>query len=280
MYQTLKNKHVQNLYWLIASPSPIDENYFSGLNIFPEKWQNKIVLQHYDFFLALDENPEPLIQHVKSKKTNRLGIYAELLMSFFFIHSPHIKSLHQNLQIFDDKKTIGEIDFIIEWESKVIHIELTVKYYLAFNNINDTISWIGPSSKDRLSYKIDKLEHFQLPLIQSPQFKKETNLKPQSFSFFKGYFFTKNEFSPSWKNKKAKFGSYLYENEIHELNENTKYTQLVRPNWMADLIISRGENVIEINSNFLDELQLPILIKNIESKELTFIVPKKWPSLI
>jgi hypothetical protein len=40
--------------------------------------------------------------------------------------------LYENIQVIEDKKTIGEIDFIIEDKNtkQVIHMELAYKFYL------------------------------------------------------------------------------------------------------------------------------------------------------
>lgn len=80
----------------------------------------------------------------------------------------------QNLQIVQDKITIGEIDFLIEdiKTAEKFHVEMVYKFYLYDPSIETEIEkWIGPNRKDSLHQKIIKLKEQQLPLL----FRKETN---------------------------------------------------------------------------------------------------------
>ena len=78
--------------------------------------------------------------------------------------------LYENIQLIEDKKTIGEIDFIIEniITKQLIHIELAYKFYLFDPTISsETINnWIGPNRNDSLKEKLEKLKSKQFPLLQ------------------------------------------------------------------------------------------------------------------
>ena len=69
--------------------------------------------------------------------------------------------LYENVQIIEDKKTIGEIDFIIEniTTKQLIHMELAYKFYLFDPTISsETVNnWIGPNRNDSLKEKLEKL---------------------------------------------------------------------------------------------------------------------------
>jgi hypothetical protein len=99
----------------------------------------------------------------------RLGHLAEKIVSELIKSSVNYKVLYENFQIVEDKKTIGEIDFIIEnrVEKKLIHLELAYKFYLFDPSISSEIinNWIGPNRNDSLSEKLDKLKSKQFPLL-------------------------------------------------------------------------------------------------------------------
>lgn len=61
----------------------------------------------------------------------RLGHLAEKIVSELIKSSTNYNVLYENVQVIEDKKTIGEIDFIIEEEKsrRFIHMELAYKFY-------------------------------------------------------------------------------------------------------------------------------------------------------
>jgi hypothetical protein len=102
----------------------------------------------------------------------RLGHLVEKIVSELIKASTNYKLLYENSQLIDDKKTIGEIDFIIEEEStkQVIHIELAYKFYLFDPTLSSEIinNWIGPNRNDSLKEKLEKLKTKQFPLLYHP----------------------------------------------------------------------------------------------------------------
>ena len=92
----------------------------------------------------------------------RLGHLVEKIVSEFIKLSSNYKVLYENTQVIENKKTIGEIDFIIEeiTTKQVIHMELAYKFYLFDPNISsDPINnWIGPNRNDSLKEKIRKIK--------------------------------------------------------------------------------------------------------------------------
>ncbi|WP_320814421.1 DUF1853 family protein [Flavobacterium sp.] len=108
----------------------------------------------------------------------RLGHLAEKVVSELIKSSTNFKVLYENVQIIEDKKTIGEIDFIIENKitKQITHIELAYKFYLFDPNISSEPlnNWIGPNRNDSLKEKLEKLKTKQFPLLYhncaKPQF--------------------------------------------------------------------------------------------------------------
>ena len=99
----------------------------------------------------------------------RLGHLAEKIVSELIKLSANYNVLYENIQLIEEKKTIGEIDFIIEeiTTKKVIHLELAYKFYLFDPSISSEPihNWIGPNRNDSLREKLDKLKQKQLPLL-------------------------------------------------------------------------------------------------------------------
>lgn len=99
----------------------------------------------------------------------RLGHLVEKVVSELIKASTNYNVQYENIQVIEDKKTIGEIDFIIENENtkQLIHIELAYKFYLFDPNISPEPlnNWIGPNRNDSLKEKLEKLKTKQFPLL-------------------------------------------------------------------------------------------------------------------
>jgi len=102
----------------------------------------------------------------------RLGHLAERAVARCIQTSNNYELVHQNVQLIEDKKTIGELDFIIEEKStrKQIHIEVAYKFYLLDPTISseEIKNWIGPNRNDSLYKKLEKLKNKQFPLLHHP----------------------------------------------------------------------------------------------------------------
>ncbi len=97
-----------------------------------------------------------------------LGKRIEVFFEYCIETSENYEVIAKNLQVFKEKITIGELDFLIRdlQNDKVIHIELIYKFYLYDPSMNQEFDrWIGPNRKDSLLQKIDKLKNKQLPLL-------------------------------------------------------------------------------------------------------------------
>ena len=99
----------------------------------------------------------------------RLGHLAEHIVSELIKTSTNYIVLYENVQLMEDKTTIGEIDFIIKDKitKQLIHMELAYKFYLFDPTISlePTGNWIGPNRNDSLKKKLEKLKIKQFPLL-------------------------------------------------------------------------------------------------------------------
>ncbi|SHH61331.1 DUF1853 family protein [Winogradskyella jejuensis] len=114
------------------------------------------------------------IENTQRFKEIRLGKRVEEFLSHHLKSTRKIDVIAENIQIKDNKITVGELDFLLRDKSKCIHLEVIYKFYLYDPDVKgDELSkWIGPNRKDTLVYKLQKLKDRQLPLLYSKHCKK------------------------------------------------------------------------------------------------------------
>lgn len=108
----------------------------------------------------------------------RLGKRAEFLFEELLKSDKDIKLIDANIPLRNSERTIGEIDYLIERNKEVIHLELATKFYLLDESLDTELinQWIGPNRKDFLYLKVSKLRDHQFPIIKSDEFKAYINL--------------------------------------------------------------------------------------------------------
>jgi hypothetical protein len=96
-----------------------------------------------------------------------LGKRIEYLFESYVNESNRYELLAKNIQIIEDKITVGELDFILRDKvtDKKLHVELVYKFYLFVKAEDEISSWIGPNKNDSLLLKLDKLRLKQFPLL-------------------------------------------------------------------------------------------------------------------
>ena len=118
-----------------------------------------------------------------SEKLDRifvLGKRAERFFEYQIWHSNKYDLRLSNLQIIQNKKTLGELDFIVEEKDtgQLIHIELVYKFYVYDPSYKEELArWIGPNRKDSLLEKVEKLKTRQLPLLHKNVTQEILNVK-------------------------------------------------------------------------------------------------------
>lgn len=164
----LRHQAVRDLAWCCFSAPLMNELPGSTADILP--FDNRAL---WPWLNALDQQPQPLLDHLAQRKSTRLGIYYEALWHFYFANHPEWELLQHNLQIERNGITLGAFDFLCRRGREYWHIETAVKFYLcnAANPLqaHDWQYWIGPEGKDRLDLKLNHLRQHQLPLHLSPE---------------------------------------------------------------------------------------------------------------
>ncbi|MBQ0787073.1 MAG: DUF1853 family protein [Oceanihabitans sp.] len=97
----------------------------------------------------------------------RLGKLVERFVSQQLKQDDTVSILIENIQIQNEKLTIGELDCLLKKDEQAIHLEIVYKFYLYDATVGTTEidHWIGPNRKDSLVQKLAKLEEKQLPLL-------------------------------------------------------------------------------------------------------------------
>lgn len=217
----------------------------------------------------------------------RLGHLAEKIVSELIKSSTNYIVLYENIQIIEAKKTIGEIDFIIE-EIKtkaLIHIELAYKFYLFDPSISSEQinNWIGPNRNDSLIQKLEKLKRKQFPLLYHKGTKTmlntiEINEVSQALCLLVSLFIPyeyKANFSPIYK--KAIKGYYINLETFINLDHSEKtYYFPSKKEWGMDP--SENENWTNFNgiekciNTSMEEKQAPLCWQKHNDSFISFFI--------
>ncbi|APY10611.1 hypothetical protein BWZ22_04875 [Seonamhaeicola sp. S2-3] len=138
---------------------------YEGFLKTPVLWQNNVVLNLQQFEIETTTNNINI--NVDDKL--RLGKYIERFVSFELQQQNNISILAENIQIQQNKITLGELDCLILKNDTPIHLEIIYKFYLYDETVGNTETdhFIGPNRKDSLIEKLIKLKEKQLPLLHS-----------------------------------------------------------------------------------------------------------------
>ena len=150
-YFALPSQHQRDLIWSLLGPalldcpwSPATSELLSEANT----WQQWITE----------------IAGAPDYRSPRLGLMFEQIWHQYLELCGH--RWQANLQIQQQKKTVGEFDLLVEnqdSEPQQWHLELALKFYLGFNH-----DWIGPNRRDYLADKIRHTVDRQLQLSRNP----------------------------------------------------------------------------------------------------------------
>lgn len=118
----------------------------------------------------LDINEKEEFDFTKLNITTKLplGKRIEHFFKFYIDQSKNYDLIKNNIQIINNKQTLGELDFIIydKRAKKYIHVEHIYKFYLYDDSFpNEIDRFIGPNRNDTFVKKLAKLKDKQLPLL-------------------------------------------------------------------------------------------------------------------
>lgn len=244
--------------------------HYKGLLNTPNLWYINKVFDIYQ--INFNHKTYPFIN--SNFNQIRLGKLVEELLNFQFTQLEDIKVIAKNLQISKNKITIGELDFLINKNSKTIHLEVIYKFYLYDNTIksdNDLEKWIGPNRKDTLIYKLNKLKNKQLALLHSTQCKTilenlDLNYRAiKQYVCFKAQLFLPYNFNEKLitsLNKNCIVGFYISVKDVGQLSDYKFYIPekldwLNVPNHNVDWL-SFDNSLLKLNA-ILSEKRSPLV---------------------
>ena len=229
----------------------------------------------------------------------RLGKYVEDLFITYLRNHKDIDELNHNLQVSENSNTIGEIDYLFQYQDQCYHWELAYKFYLLHEH-QSQLAYYGPQGKDRLDLKVNKLSQHQLPLVQHPQLKPliDQYEKPiQSQIYMKGWIFyhmLRPTIPPNFPklNPQHQKGWWLFQKEFHNFSFDPSFSFLnsEKSRWLSlGSAIKRIQETLcfhdyesFVKQHFYDQSRaLMTIIFNSDQVEISrgFIVPDHWPEI-
>jgi len=118
---------------------------------------------------------EKLIAELEKIFHPRNSVLGKRMESFFEIaikFSKRYKLIASNIQINQQKITLGELDFLLydHQNKRPLHVELVYKIYILDPEVGqDEKMLIGPNRKDSFLKKMEKISSKQLPLLKHPE---------------------------------------------------------------------------------------------------------------
>ncbi|AJR04225.1 DUF1853 family protein [Siansivirga zeaxanthinifaciens] len=192
----------------------------------------------------------------------RLGKRVERFVSAELKQHERISILAENIQIQNNKITVGELDCVLLQDKTPIHLEIVYKFYLYDANEGQTEldHWIGPNRKDHLVKKLQKLTNHQLPLLHSTHTKPVLEAYQLHPEIIKQYVLFKAQLFLPYNNPNVTMqllnadcisGFYLHFKDIHVFSDckwyiPSKINWLITPHSQVSwLSFSESKNVIE-----------------------------------
>ena len=273
----------RDLIWAINSPSLIRSTAeFSSID-----WP---VCKESDF------DPAALQTSVDAHHRYRVGRYFEDLVHFYVKSVRGFEVVERGLQIQEDGRTIGELDFLYrDHDGTLCHCETAVKFFLHTADSNDSGShFIGPNSADNFERKTRRLFEHQLPLSENrfPEVaRREAFVKGQIFYHLHQPAPTE---LPAVLARGHLTGSWIRESELDLLEVSggeTRYRVARKPHWLApdqasfsDTTVQTVNGIRSLLATHFSERRTPQLV-NVLSKgderwqesDRVFVVSDQWP---
>lgn len=293
----LCNPHVRALTWLLDAPNVLDAD--------ASRWHGKIARlpsgaadNCRDWLLQLDADPGALEAYLDVQRFTRLGRYAERLLAWYFQHQGQLVA--HGLPVRSGKEeTIGEFDFLLSVDQKLLHWELATKFYLlavndpALEAVQQADYFVGPNLADTLGRKMRKILDRQLALGEHPA---AQALLPQPLSaaqaLVKGWLFHRRgaqlDLHPLGIAENHCRGWWCTLSEI-ETHMDAVGTILPRITWLAParLSLAQGLEISDLKQQLHQHFEhdgMPLMVASLRREgdewfetERGFVVPDAWP---
>lgn len=266
----MASQAIRDLLWVLKSPSLI-----TGSQVV-----EPVAIEGDD----IDESL--LDAFLAERRGHRVGRYFESLVLFWLEHIRQVEIVASAVQIRDEKRTLGEIDFLFRDEcGRLNHWETAVKFFLHFPRAEGS-HYPGPNASDNFERKMTKLFDRQLKLSERHYPDVEVRR-----AFVKGMIF----YHPAarvpevWPERLAEEhlqGRWIRESELERLGvyAEAEGQILDKPFWLAPPDPHKGLPIPELSKQLkrhFSESSHPLLLSlnspQHDEFESTFVVPDAWP---
>lgn len=269
----------RHLLWSLTGPSLLDCDWSPSQ--LPE-------------LISTDSSLDEWIQVIRALPTPakadsaRLGlVFEHLLQHWFRLQFDRVEA---NVQIRTPKRTLGELDLLVETNHQQWHLELAIKYYLGFNS-----DWIGPNRRDYLTEKIRHTETRQLQLsnlAETQEQLKDNDWKPtKKMALMRGCLF-----QPAHRQSKEQLpeevsnhhwaGLWTHSDNTHLLPDG-HWHLLAKDEWLSPCLVETPitlPGLLEYLEVHFKHLSIPTCLARVEKgvngwaeQERWFLMPKDWP---
>ncbi|QNR25641.1 DUF1853 family protein [Croceimicrobium hydrocarbonivorans] len=287
----LQNVHLRRIWWALSTPSFLDLP--DSAHYFHDDQHRALIAE---LLIKEDQESAKVNAHFEAQVPQVMGRYFEQLLLYVLELDPHYEVLAANVQIIEDKITRGELDLILYDKKKEQkrHWEVALKYYLQVGEDGNHHNFLGPSRRDFLGRKMEKLRKLQLPLSHHSQIRAEFgDLKSELF--LKGELYYPWAKEKLWPNQARADAPSFYFLSIHQLKElhsvsTAKFCILKKPDWIGPYFtespsecFSLTKLVEELEAEFQRIYRPQLIAKMSDSKssfkeeERYFIIPDGWP---
>lgn len=229
---------VRHLAWLCHTPQLISSPArFIPENYLPEDLEQRL--------RKWDSSPGTGPAVLTEQPARRLGQYFERLYQCLMEDLLGWEILLKNQPVRHNGITLGELDFVVRnpVDNAVEHHEIAVKFYLGHQGADqETPLWYGPSSRDRLDIKTQRLISHQSRMTQRPEtctLLASLGIEEpvQSRVFMPGYlFYPLTEVLPPPPDVPPDHlrGQWLYIDDLNGINGSTQqWVPLTKPHWLG-----------------------------------------------
>ena len=176
-WEAYRRPYVRDLAYVLACANILTH----WIDFSPDQITHPIAVHNSEFWLAqfqayqqrleqLDNTNayQDLTRYLLSRPSpNRLGFHFEGLLSFWledgFAHELHaFETLASNIQLYNDKQTVGELDLILynHVQQQTEHWELAIKFFMGSQPFAPQ-DWVGINSNDNLQRKMTYMQNKQ-----------------------------------------------------------------------------------------------------------------------
>ena len=243
----------------------------------------------------LDADGESINSYFQKLGAMPMGRYFEQLFFFAIQHDSEYELLEENRQIFEGKITRGELDLILRnnRSGAIEHWEIALKFYLQIQNNTQPKYMLGPSTRDNLGKKLEKLLGAQIPLSKIAEIQNDyPGLEPKLM--VKGIFFypwQQNWTLSAGLSEDHLKGAWLSQEALASLSDSSESWLLrEKPNWIGGLQLKDAKTLLSISEiktlchEAFSEEKGPQFISRFRQKDGIwleeshfFICPNQWP---